>query len=257
MADDTLISMLERATADPPAGYAAALLERTGATPTTEPMTAPQSAQPYVLEHHPRRRRPLLVSAAAAAVVAVAAAAVLTVGGNDDLVAPAATADGLAVVVDGEPVPADDLDAASERVTAYAERRKLSEADRPELAAATILFERFLAELGRAEGEPVTEAQIDRTIDDADSIEVRGAAGDVDPADPEFRAAVRTSIEVGRGMAVLSERFGPAPQDAEAEVAWRDWFSDQLDAYDVRVAVDGQAVPNEELSAVVPLFQPA
>lgn len=262
MADDTLTSMLERATADPPDGYAAALLRRTaaapltGAVPTAEPMAVPQSAEPYVLEHHPLRwRRPLLVGVAAAAVATVVAAAVLTVG-NDDVAAPAATPDGLAVVVDGERVPADDLGTASERALAYAERRRLTEAERPELAAATILFERFLAELGRAEGEPVTEAQIDWTIDEAHSIEVQGQAGAVDPTDAKLRAAVRTSLEAGRGMAVLRERFGVPPANADAE-AWRGWFAEQLDAHDARVTVDGQVVPSADLVAVLPLFQPA
>lgn len=265
MGDDKLVSMLERATADPPAGYTTALLDSLSEpAPAVLAVAAPADtddppAEPYVSDAQPRRRRfPLLVSAAA--VFAVAVTAVLTVGGDD--VTPAANADRVEVVVDGDPVPVADLDATAERVARHSDRLGVSDDELPVQTAVTVLFERFVAEAGRAAAGPVSEADIDAAIREADSIEAPGRrAGQVDPADaisdPSIRSSVRASVELARGMGVLNERFGTPVSNDDAEARWREWFAGQLDAHDATVSIDGERMRNEELVEALLLFRPA
>jgi hypothetical protein len=260
MGDPELSEMLERATAHPSDDFVERMLtlQRVDATSSTSDQTG--RVECYVSPSATSRSsRGRLFVAAAAALVVLAGAVVAARAGDQNPVAPVDAADPLSVEVDGEPVPASDLDAAADTVGTRAQELGLGPDEVQVEIAAGVLLQQFFAEVGRTEGAPITEADIDEALDGAESIERNGRVLTPDEvkADPQLRAEFAAGLAAPRGMAVLTQQLGSPGEGPDAEARWRAWFSEQLEARAVVVTVDGTEIGHAVLADAVLFLGPA
>ncbi|MHB1139687.1 MAG: hypothetical protein ACYC2O_12085, partial [Microthrixaceae bacterium] len=240
MGDLELAAMLQRATADPHNEFVDRMLalQSVDVAPGADQQ---RRAQSYISPPSRRRSSRRLALAGAAAVLVVVAGAVFVArAGEKNQVGPADGADRLSVEVDGEPVPTSDLDAATERVQVRVDELGLGPYEVQVEAASGALATRFFADLGRSEGGPISEADIDEAVDGAESIERLGRVLTPDEikADPELRAEVAAGLSATRGIGVLTLQLGSPGEGPEAEARWRAWFTEQLREHSVVVEVD-------------------
>lgn len=260
MGDPELTAMLERASADPSNDFVERMISLQNAVDGASTSEGAGRVERYVSPPSTSRSSRGRVFAAAAAVLVVLAGAVVVArAGDQNEVGPADGADQLSVEVDGEPVPASDLDAAAETVGTRARELGLDPDEVQVEVAAGVLLRQFFAEVGLAEGAPITEVDIDEALDGAESIERDGRVltSDEAKADPELRAEVAAGLAAPRGMAVLTQQLGSPGEGPDAEARWRAWFSEQLEARSVVVAVDGTEIDHAELANAVLFLGPA
>lgn len=259
MGDPELTAMLERATADPSDDFVERMLSLQSIDVASVDGDGDRGESYISPPSRPRSSRRLTFAAAAAVLVMVMGAVFVARAGDQHPVADADRADRLSVEVDGESVPAGDLDAAVDAVERRAEDLGLGP-DEVRLEAATgVLLNEFLAEVGRAEGAPVTEADIDEALDGAESIELDGRALTPDDvkADPQLRAEFAAGLTVPRGMAALTQQLGSPGDGLEAEARWRAWFSEQLDAHSVVVELNRTEIDHATVANAVLFLGPA
>lgn len=244
MDDIELSAMLQRATADPADDFVERMLaiQDTRLRSVAERDAQVESYAPS--PQKPRSPRALVLAGAAAILFVLSGVIFVATRGDQSTVVHAGDADLLMVEVDGEPVPASELKTASERVDARSTELGL-DPDEVQIGAATsVLLNRFLAEVGRSRGAPVSDADITEALEDAQSIEHDGRVLTVDEAkaDPEIRAEVAATLAMTRGTAVLTRQLGSPGEGPEAEARWRAWFSEQLKGHSVVVQVDGAEI---------------
>jgi hypothetical protein len=256
MDDLGLGAMLERSTEDPPASFVDGILANTEKRTDTAPLVASHLEFNPIESRLGKRRRHLAFATIAAALVLVVVAGVAISRVDSKRSLDVAGADhGLEVVVDGKSVSAARIDDMKSQTLTIApvERRELYKASTYDLqvdTAASLLFEEFLHELGKREGAPVTEADIDAGISDSSEIVYRGKTIDKEDAlgDEEFRKQFAIGLQTMRGFRVLVERFGSRIDSEEIEAQWRNWFKEQLGEHQVVVRLDGHTISHTTLS---------
>lgn len=259
MDDIELSAMLQRATADPADDFVERML---GIQDTCLRSVAERDAQVESYAPSPQKpRSPRALVLAGAAAILFVLSGVIFVATRDDqsTVVHAEGADLLAVEVDGEPVPASELKAASESVDARSAELGLGPNEVQIGAATSVLLNRFFGEVGRSEGTPVSDADITEALEDAESIEHDGRVLTIDEAktDPDVRAEVAAMLAMTRGTAVLTRQLGSPAEGPEAEARWRAWFSEQLESHSVIVQIDGAEIDYSTLANSVLFLGPA
>jgi hypothetical protein len=259
MGDLELTAMLERAAADPTDDFVERMLTLQSER-ATSPSESSSRTKSYITRPSTARSpRRFMLASAAAALVVITGVVIAIRSGDQNSVAPATDPGGLSVEIDGEPVPQSTLDAAFDKVEARAQELGLGPYEVQVEVASSALANRFFGDLGRSEGAPISDADIDEVVDGAESIERRGRilTPDEITADPELRAEVAAGLTVTRGIGVLSLQLGSPGEGSEAEARWRAWFTEQLQEHSVVVKVDGTEIDHLTLTHAALFLGPA
>ncbi|MGB3411418.1 MAG: hypothetical protein WBA45_09470 [Microthrixaceae bacterium] len=264
MDNHDLAAMLKRSTEDPPESFVAATLARStdwaSTGPDEKPPAPPGGATPNrlgpeQLGPNSRNRRYLTLATSAAVFVLVAIAVVLvsrSSSGDDFDVASHDPR--VEVIIDGERVPDSRIGEMEDQIIDLTSpplggTYKPTGSDLQVDIAAQLLFKHFLRQLGVAEGDPVTAADIEASISDSTEIRYHGEVIDKEDVrkDSKLRSNIKIGLQTSRGLGVLAQRLG-SPEYGDGRPEFRNWFKEQLAQHDVIARVDGHEIDHTALS---------